>query len=92
MVIPYRDENAKRFLKVTGDLGQIIPLVRFCGGSACRTDRRRNGMRGTTSRSTSASSTRTWYTTSLADHGRQGEPDHPGAGVSLTPLQKLQVH
>lgn len=29
MVIPYRDEDAKRFLKVTGDLGQIVPLVRI---------------------------------------------------------------
>nr|CAG8630421.1 2574_t:CDS:10 [Entrophospora candida] len=26
VVIPYRDENDKRFLKVTGDLGQIVPL------------------------------------------------------------------
>ncbi|CAG8482640.1 5489_t:CDS:2 [Paraglomus occultum] len=26
VVIPYRDEDAKRFLKVTGDLGQIVSL------------------------------------------------------------------
>ena len=28
VVIPYRDEDEKRHLKVTGDLGQIVPLVR----------------------------------------------------------------
>jgi hypothetical protein len=27
VIIPYRDEDTKRFLRVTGDLGQIIPLV-----------------------------------------------------------------
>ena len=27
VVIPYRDEDAKRPLKVTGDLGQIVSLV-----------------------------------------------------------------
>ena len=28
VVIPYRDEDGKRFLKLTGDLGQIVSLVR----------------------------------------------------------------
>lgn len=27
MIVPYRDEDDKRHLKVMGDLGQIIPLV-----------------------------------------------------------------
>ena len=27
MIVPYRDEDTKRHLKVMGDLGQIIPLV-----------------------------------------------------------------
>ena len=26
VIVPYRDEDAKRFLRVTGDLGQIVPL------------------------------------------------------------------
>lgn len=25
--MPYRDEDSKRFLRVMGDLGQIVPLV-----------------------------------------------------------------
>lgn len=29
MVVPYRDEDEKRHLKVMGDLGQIVPLVSF---------------------------------------------------------------
>src|SRR6185437_412507 len=36
VVIPYRDEDAKRFLKVTGDLGQIVPLVRYVSRIAVR--------------------------------------------------------
>jgi len=28
VVVPFREEDEKRHLKVTGDLGQIIPLVR----------------------------------------------------------------
>lgn len=28
VVVPYRDEDEKRHLKVMGDLGQIVPLVR----------------------------------------------------------------
>lgn len=27
VIVPYRDEDDKRHLKVMGDLGQIIPLV-----------------------------------------------------------------
>jgi NADH dehydrogenase (ubiquinone) 1 alpha subcomplex subunit 9 len=27
VVVPYRDEDEKRFLKVMGDLGQIVPMV-----------------------------------------------------------------
>ena len=27
MVVPYRDEDEKRHLRVMGDLGQIIPMV-----------------------------------------------------------------
>lgn len=26
VVVPYRDEDEKRHLKVTGDLGQVVPL------------------------------------------------------------------
>lgn len=29
VIVPYRDEDEKRLLKVTGDLGQIVPLVCF---------------------------------------------------------------
>ena len=29
VIIPYRDEDEKRFLKVTGDLGQIVSMVCF---------------------------------------------------------------
>lgn len=29
VVVPYRDEDEKRHLKVMGDLGQIVPLVRL---------------------------------------------------------------
>lgn len=28
VVVPFRDEDEKRHLKVMGDLGQIVPLVR----------------------------------------------------------------
>ena len=28
VIVPYRDEDEKRHLKVCGDLGQIVPLVR----------------------------------------------------------------
>jgi hypothetical protein len=28
VIIPYRDEDEKRHLKVTGDLGQIVSMVR----------------------------------------------------------------
>lgn len=27
VIVPYREEDSKRHLKVMGDLGQIIPLV-----------------------------------------------------------------
>lgn len=27
VVVPYRDEDEKRHLKVLGDLGQVVPLV-----------------------------------------------------------------
>jgi hypothetical protein len=27
VIVPYRDEDSKRHLKVMGDLGQIVPLV-----------------------------------------------------------------
>jgi NADH dehydrogenase (ubiquinone) 1 alpha subcomplex subunit 9 len=30
VIVPYRDEDEKRHLKVMGDLGQIVPLVRCC--------------------------------------------------------------
>jgi hypothetical protein len=29
VIIPYREEDDKRHLKLTGDLGQIVPMVRF---------------------------------------------------------------
>jgi hypothetical protein len=29
VVIPYREEMAKRHLKVTGDLGRVVFIVRF---------------------------------------------------------------
>lgn len=32
--MPYRDEDDKRHLKIMGDLGQIIPLVRILGAPA----------------------------------------------------------
>ena len=35
VVIPYRDEDEKRHLKVTGDLGQIVPLVRSIPSPIC---------------------------------------------------------
>lgn len=28
VVVPYRDEDEKRHLKLLGDLGQVVPLVR----------------------------------------------------------------
>lgn len=28
VIVPYREEDSKRHLKVMGDLGQILPLVR----------------------------------------------------------------
>lgn len=31
VIIPYREEDEKRHLKVMGDLGQIIPLVSLAG-------------------------------------------------------------
>jgi len=31
VIVPYRDEDEKRHLKVTGDLGQIVPMVRGGG-------------------------------------------------------------
>lgn len=27
VIVPYRDEDSKRHLKIMGDLGQIVPLV-----------------------------------------------------------------
>lgn len=27
VIVPYREEDEKRHLKVTGDLGQVVPLV-----------------------------------------------------------------
>ena len=27
VIVPYRDEDSKRFLRVMGDLGQIVPLA-----------------------------------------------------------------
>lgn len=30
VVVPFREEDEKRHLKVTGDLGQIVPLVSAC--------------------------------------------------------------
>lgn len=29
VIVPYRDEDEKRHLRVMGDLGQIIPMVRW---------------------------------------------------------------
>jgi hypothetical protein len=29
VIVPFRDEDEKRHLKVMGDLGQIVPLVRL---------------------------------------------------------------
>ncbi len=29
VIVPYRDEDEKRHLKAMGDLGQVLPLVRF---------------------------------------------------------------
>lgn len=30
VIVPYRDEDEKRHLKVLGDLGQIVSLVSLC--------------------------------------------------------------
>lgn len=30
VIIPYREEDEKRHLKVTGDLGQIVSMVSVC--------------------------------------------------------------
>ena len=39
VIVPFRDEDEKRHLKVMGDLGQIVPLVRLVpnlrGSSVC---------------------------------------------------------
>ena len=32
VIVPFRDEDEKRHLKVMGDLGQIVPLVRSVPG------------------------------------------------------------
>lgn len=37
VIVPYRDEDSKRHLKVMGDLGQIVPLVSFASGLGCET-------------------------------------------------------
>ena len=29
VIVPYRDEDEKRHLRVMGDLGQIVPMVSF---------------------------------------------------------------
>lgn len=66
VVVPYRDEDAKRPLRVMGDLGQIVPLVSAnMAGARERGADARNGMPAATSRSTSVSSTPTRCTTSL---------------------------
>ena len=36
VVVPYRDEDQKRHLKVMGDLGQIVSLVRIVSALACQ--------------------------------------------------------
>lgn len=33
VVVPYRDEDEKRHLKVMGDLGQIVPMVCLLHGT-----------------------------------------------------------
>ena len=38
VVIPYRDEDEKRHLKVMGDLGQIIPMVGLYGDTQVELD------------------------------------------------------
>jgi hypothetical protein len=49
VIVPYRDEDEKRHLRVMGDLGQIIPMVRPWSDGADA----RNGTFGTRSRSKS---------------------------------------
>lgn len=34
VIIPYREEDNKRHLKVTGDLGQIVSMVRHLGSAS----------------------------------------------------------
>lgn len=36
VIVPYRDEDEKRHLKVMGDLGQIVPMVRFAPRESVR--------------------------------------------------------
>jgi hypothetical protein len=50
VIVPYRDEDEKRHLRVMGDLGQIVPMVCWAKSGADG----RNGTRGTQIRYMSA--------------------------------------
>ena len=43
VVVPYRDEDSKRFLRVMGDLGQIVPLVSARASEASENPRAKRG-------------------------------------------------
>lgn len=45
VIVPYRDEDSKRHLKVMGDLGQIVPLVSDSRTNQARKAERNIGMR-----------------------------------------------
>ena len=53
VVVPYRDEDSKRFLRVMGDLGQIVPLVSLTRPTT--SEARRRARRRATTRATEGS-------------------------------------
>ena len=75
VIIPYRDEDDKRHLKVTGDLGQIVSMVRPPFQLSFKESDQmlpgRNGTSATRNRSQSASGTLTSCTISLVVITRQ---------------------
>lgn len=77
--MPYREEDEKRHLKVTGDLGQIVPLVRspsFCEhftSSQLKVISPRNGTYEMKRGLPNVSVTLTSYTTSSDENGPRSE-------------------
>jgi len=51
VIVPYRDEDEKRHLKLMGDLGQVVAMVRaFVSSKVLVADHCRNGIYGTRAR------------------------------------------